>query len=70
MVLKIKVSNTGSPEFMTPRQICAQLNIDQSTLFRWERKHLFVARIVVAGTVRYRRADVEAWLAKHTKVGV
>ena len=70
MVMKIKVSNTGSSELMTRRQACALLKIDQSTLHRWEKKHSFVPRIAIAGTVRYRRADVEVWLVKHTKVGM
>jgi predicted DNA-binding transcriptional regulator AlpA len=48
------------------RQLCAELGISSVTATKWRAKAAGPPFIKVGRLVRYRRADVEAWLASRT----
>lgn len=48
------------------KQLCADLGISSVTATKWRAKAAGPPYIKVGRLVRYRRADVEAWLAAHT----
>lgn len=54
---------TSEPEFMTAAQLCATLDIDRVTLYRWRRRGIApVATVVGRQKLLFRRADVDKWL--------
>jgi predicted DNA-binding transcriptional regulator AlpA len=48
------------------KQLCADLGISSVTATKWRAKAEGPPFIKVGRLVRYRRADVEAWLASRT----
>lgn len=48
------------------KQLCADLGISSVTATKWRAKAAGPPFIKVGRLVRYRRADVEAWLASRT----
>ena len=48
------------------KQLCAELGISSVTATKWRAKAAGPPFIKVGRLVRYRRADVEAWLASRT----
>lgn len=48
------------------KQLCADLGISSVTATKWRAKAAGPPFIKVGRLVRYRRADVEAWLAART----
>lgn len=56
---------------LTPQEVAGLLKISLHTLASWRRQanpH-DLPWIEVGGSIRYRRADVEAWLTKRTTNG-
>lgn len=56
---------------LKPREVAELLNISLHTLSSWRRQtnpH-DLPWIEVGGSIRYRREDVQAWLAKRTTNG-
>jgi excisionase family DNA binding protein len=49
-------------DFLTRRQVAAIFQVSQPTVIRWELAGRFPAVRLGAGSVRYRRADVEAFI--------
>lgn len=56
---------SGSP-LIDERQLCADLGISSVTAAKWRAKAAGPPFIKVGRLVRYRRADVEAWLTSRT----
>jgi predicted DNA-binding transcriptional regulator AlpA len=56
---------THSP-LIDEKQLCAELGISSVTSTKWRAKGAGPPFIKVGRLVRYRRADVEAWLASRT----
>lgn len=56
---------------LTPQDVAAKLKISLHTLASWRRQtnRYDLPWIEVGGSIRYRRADVEAWLDKRTLGG-
>ncbi len=52
--------------FIDERQLCAELGISAITAQSWRSNRKGPAFIKVGRLVRYRRTDVEAWLASRT----
>ena len=48
------------------KQLCAELGISSVTATKWRAKAAGPPFIKVGRLVRYRRADIEAWLASRT----
>lgn len=48
------------------KQLCAELGISSVTVTKWRAKAAGPPFIKVGRLVRYRRADVEAWLVSRT----
>jgi excisionase family DNA binding protein len=65
----MKVDRTvtaGSTAFLTTADVCEMLRVSRQTLYRWRRgigADDFPAPRVHGGGVRYRREDLELWLA-------
>jgi predicted DNA-binding transcriptional regulator AlpA len=53
-------------QIMTTADLARFLKADVSTVYRYKRENTGPPAIEVNGLVRYRRADVEAWLSEHT----
>ncbi len=49
-------------EFLSVKQLCASLEIDKSTLYRWRKAGHGPQAIKVGNIVRFKKADVDAWL--------
>lgn len=63
------VANTNAAErspFIDERRLCAELGIASVTATKWRAKAEGPPFIKVGRLVRYRRADVETWLASRT----
>jgi predicted DNA-binding transcriptional regulator AlpA len=56
---------TSSP-LIDEKQLCAELGISSVTATKWRAKAAGPPFIKVGRLVRYRRADVDAWLASRT----
>lgn len=54
---------TGDLQLLTTREVTALLKLDRSTLWDWTRKGRFPKPIKLGRATRYRRSDIEAWLA-------
>lgn len=50
---------------LTPAQAAAVLNVPVSTLVRWRSERRELPYVKVGRVVRYRRADLDAWIADH-----
>lgn len=48
------------PELMTAREVAAVLRVNVTTVSRWARVHRVNAIKLPGGTLRFRRADIEA----------
>lgn len=51
---------------LTPGQVAACLQIPTSTLSRWRSERCELAYIKVGRVVRYRKSDIDAWIANNT----
>ncbi|MCG5533015.1 helix-turn-helix domain-containing protein [Halorhodospira sp. 9621] len=52
-------------ELATTEELAGYLCVSQRTLERWRRQRIGPAWVRVGHKIRYRREDVDAWLAKH-----
>ncbi len=50
-------------EYLTDRELAAELNVSVRTLARWRRLRVGPALTKVGRKVAYRRAAINAWLA-------
>lgn len=57
--------NQPPREFLTSRQLAELLGISESTAILWRMQGKGPAFIKVGRSVRYDRADVDAWLASN-----
>ena len=56
-------TQTGTPvKLMTPRELAEFLQVDPERLYEWRRKGDGPRFVKLGRDVRYRRADVHAWL--------
>ena len=65
----VQVGNTnigGGLPFFDEKRLCADLGISSVTATKWRAQAKGPPFIKVGRLVRYRRADVEAWLASCT----
>jgi len=49
------------PKYLTPKQVCEMLAIDNSTLWRWGQNR-YLPSIKVGGKSRYRLSDIQKLL--------
>jgi len=49
-------------EFLTPRQLAKRLQVDERTVRRWRIEGGGPPFLKLGGSIRYRNADVEAWI--------
>lgn len=54
---------------LDPKATAAFLGISVLTLQDWRTKHIGPLHLKVGGACRYRRSDLEAWLASRTRPG-
>ena len=54
-------------ELLTPRQVAEWLQLHPVTLSRWRQDTNGPQWIIVGDQVRYRRSDVDAWLAANKR---
>jgi excisionase family DNA binding protein len=62
------VTTTDSERLMTIRDLSAMLGVPIDTLYGWRHRGLGPAGYRIGRHVRYRRATVEAWLARQADV--
>jgi excisionase family DNA binding protein len=55
---------TGTDRLQTPQEVATFLGVDVQTLYRWRHEHRGPRAIKVGKYLRYRTADVEAYLDK------
>ncbi len=53
----------ADPQFLTTEELAAELKVPKATLAQWRHKGTGPCGYRVGRFIRYRRADVEAWLA-------
>jgi excisionase family DNA binding protein len=54
---------TPSEPLLTSRELCAELNISYQTCCSWSKAAKLPCLRLPDGSYRYRRADIDAWLA-------
>jgi len=59
-------AGSSGPRFIDEKQLCAELGISPVTATKWRATAAGPPFIKVGRLVRYRRADVEAWLRSRT----
>jgi len=59
---KEKTGAVAVPELMTKPEAASYLNVTEATIKKWTRKHAFPATYITPQVVRYRRADIDAWI--------
>lgn len=57
---------SGDSRFIDEKRLCAELGISSVTATKWRARAEGPPFIKVGRLVRYRRSDVEAWLASRT----
>lgn len=57
------------PDNLTPENLADELQVPLSTVYQWNHDGTGPKRVKVGRHVRYRRADVEAWLEARTTGG-
>jgi len=50
------------PELLTTKQAAELLSCGERTLWRWSRCGIAPAPVKIGGTVRFKRADLLAWI--------
>jgi predicted DNA-binding transcriptional regulator AlpA len=59
--------NENAPtELLDEKRLCAELGISPVTATKWRRQASGPPFIKIGRLVRYRRADLDAWLASRT----
>lgn len=56
-------------EFMTVEELAQHCRVAVRTVYWWNRRGTAPTRVRLGRAVRYRRSDVEAWLASSTVKG-
>jgi excisionase family DNA binding protein len=56
------VSERDQERLLTARELASQLGASPETILRWTRRGEVPAFKLPGGAIRYRAADVEAWL--------
>jgi len=59
----------NADRLLTVREVADWLAINENTLHHWRHSHRGPRSLTVGGRIRYRRADVEEWLAAGAKRG-
>jgi excisionase family DNA binding protein len=54
---------------MTVEELAAYLDVPKVTIYNWNSRDTGPLRVKIGRHVRYRRADVDAWLKKGGKRG-
>jgi excisionase family DNA binding protein len=57
------------PDLMKEREVAELLRVTRQTLSRWRAADQGPPFVQIEGSIRYRRADLEAWLAERTLGG-
>lgn len=60
------MADTTDNEFLDEQQVCAVLKIARSTIQQWRQRGEGPPYVKLGFRVRYRRADLDAWLAART----
>lgn len=63
---RVRSTSAVDGPLIDEKQLCADLGISPVTATKWRAKAAGPPFIKVGRLVRYRRADVEAWLASRT----
>ena len=58
-----------SDPFLTTEDLMREFGVSRDTVYRWNHLGTGPTRVRVGRYVRYRRADVDAWVASHTIMG-
>lgn len=65
---KRDLATVGLPLLLTTDEVAKVLRIDRSTLSRWRAQGVGPRAVWLSPSIpRYRRDDVEAWLAKNAR---
>ena len=56
-------------DLLSPAEVAELLGICLSTVYNWRTKHIGPVGFRVGNRVRYRRSDVDAWVAAQAKAG-
>lgn len=63
------IHDQRSPELLTPDTLAEFLGVPVATVYRWRTRGVGPRGLKVGRHVRYRRADVEAWLDSRAATG-
>lgn len=55
-------ADTADEHWLTPKDICAQLQIPEQTFYQWRVKHLGPRAYRIGRHLRISRTDFESWL--------
>jgi excisionase family DNA binding protein len=62
----LSMASTGYDPLLTIDEVSAWLGIPRGTLYQWRTRQQGPRAIKVGGALRYRRAEVESYLDRHT----
>ena len=60
-------TETADEVWLTPKEICAQLQIPEQTFYQWRAKHVGPRAYRIGRHLRINRSDFAAWLALHAE---
>lgn len=58
-------AETADEQWLTPKDICTQLQIPEQTFYQWRVKHLGPRAYRIGRHLRISRTDYESWLSSH-----
>lgn len=63
----LAITDGTSGDLLTPDELAAKLRVKVGTLYAWRNRRTGPPSLKVGGSVRYRRSDVDEWLARQTQ---
>ena len=58
---------TPPPDLLTVAELADHLGVKPSTVYHWRVRGYGPTAVKISGRVRYRLADVDAWVAEHAE---
>ncbi|MBT8160106.1 MULTISPECIES: helix-turn-helix domain-containing protein [Arthrobacter] len=61
-------AETADEQWLTPKDICTQLQIPEQTFYQWRVKHIGPRAYRIGRHLRISRSDFNSWLSSHLEV--
>ncbi|GAB2708185.1 helix-turn-helix domain-containing protein [Arthrobacter bambusae] len=63
----LETLETAEEQWLSPRDICAELHIPEQTFYQWRVKHIGPRAYRIGRHLRISRSDFNSWLSSHAE---